>query len=161
MSPCTYISLSSAPKRMNSPEEQLAVGPKASKNRISMGSILAVLMMLLFGCGQSEQAHPEEPFAKARQRIQQLMDRQHISSFQVAVAKDGRIIYEEAFGWANVEQKIPTTTQTMHLVASIDKPFTSTALMILAERGKINLHGPVNAHLGEAKLIALSLDFIP
>jgi CubicO group peptidase (beta-lactamase class C family) len=152
MSLCTYISLNSGPKRMNSLEEESAVGLKTSRNRVSMG--LTVLMTLLFGCGQSEQAHPEEPFAKARHRIRQLMERQNISSFQVAVAKDGRTIYEEAFGWANVEQKIPTTTQTMHLVASIDKPFTSTALMILAERGKIDLHGPVNAYLGEAKLIA-------
>ena len=154
MSLCTYISPNSGAKRMNSLEEQSAVGLKTSKNRVSMGLILTALMTLLFGCGQSEEAHPEEPFAKANHRIRQLMERQHISSFQVAVAKDGKIIYEEAFGWANVEQKIPTSTQTKYLVASIDKPFTSTALMILAERGKINLHGPVNAYLGEAKLIA-------
>jgi len=104
-------------------------------------SIIFPLLTLLAGCGQADRLDASDPFARARGRIQRLMEKQNIASFQAAVAKDGKIIYEEAFGWANVEQKIPTTTQTMHLVASIDKPFTSTALMILAERGKIDLHG--------------------
>jgi CubicO group peptidase (beta-lactamase class C family) len=82
------------------------------------------------------------------------MEQQKIASFQVAVARDGAIIYEEAFGVANQEKRIPTTTETMHLVASIEKPFVSTALMILAERGVIKLHGPVNDYVGDSKLIA-------
>lgn len=124
-------------------------------NRPALLTLLSIILLtLLLGCGQTERADASDPFAKARNRIQRLMEKQKIASFQVAVAKDGKIIYQEAFGWANVEQKIRTTPQTMHLVASIDKPFTSTALMILAERGKIDLHGPVNAYLGEAKLIA-------
>lgn len=64
------------------------------------------------------------------------------------------ILFEEAYGFANVERQIRTTPQTMHLVASVAKPFTSAALMILAERGRINLHGPINAYVGESTLIA-------
>jgi CubicO group peptidase (beta-lactamase class C family) len=86
------------------------------------------------------------------------MDDKNIASFQVAVAKDGRIVYEEAFGWANVKKGIATTTETMFLAASIAKPFTSTALMILAQRGQIGLHEPVNKYLGNSKLIAYQGD---
>ena len=64
------------------------------------------------------------------------------------------MIYEKAFGWANVQEKIPATKETMYLVASIEKPFVSTALMIMAERGRIDLGAPVNNYLGENKLIA-------
>ena len=116
---------------------------------------LVVITLLLFASsGRSEEITPNDPFTDARGLIRQLMKDENISSFQVAVAKDGNIIFEEAFGWANVGKQIRTTTETMHLVASIEKPFTSTALMILAERGLIDLHGPINEYLGDIKLIA-------
>ena len=115
---------------------------------------LAVLLQLLTACDHRGRTGSDDPFAKARRRIERLMKERDVASFQVAVAKDGKIIYEEAFGWANVEKRIPTTLETMHLVASIAKPFTSTALMILAERGQIDLREPINNYLAGAKLIA-------
>jgi CubicO group peptidase (beta-lactamase class C family) len=114
---------------------------------------LAVLLQLLTACDNRDRAKSNDPFAKARRRIERLMEERNVASFQVAVARDGKIICEEAFGWANVEEQIRTTSETMHLVASIAKPFTSTALMILAERGQIGLHGPINDYLGDSKLI--------
>jgi len=119
------------------------------------GWITLVCSLLLFcGCDKCNRLDSDDPFAKARCRIEELMAEKNIASFQVAVARDGELIFEEAFGLANVERQIPTTTETMHLVASIEKPFVSTALMILAEQGRINLQAPVNDYLGESKLIA-------
>jgi CubicO group peptidase (beta-lactamase class C family) len=120
--------------------------------------VFALFLPLLSGCGKCDRIKSDDPFAKASCLIEQLMKNKNIFSFQVAVAKDGDIIYEEAFGWANVEKQIRTTPKTMHLVASISKPFTSTSLMILAERGQIDLHGPVNEYLGDTKLIAYQGD---
>ena len=116
--------------------------------------MLAVSLQLLTACDNRDRNKSDDPFAQARRRIERLMDQRNVRSFQVAVAKDGKIIYEEAFGWAQVQERIRTTRETMHLVASIAKPFTSTALMILAERGRIDLHGPINDYLGDAQLIA-------
>ena len=48
----------------------------------------------------------------------------------VAVAKDGEIIWEEAFGWADREKRIPATEHTMYSLASISKPITATGLMV-------------------------------
>jgi len=126
---------------------------KRSSGKRVFRLFLAGLMGLILaahGCGQDE----KDPFGKARVQIKRLMEARNIASFQVAVAKDGQIVYEEAFGWANVPEKIPATNETMFAVASIEKPFVSTAVMILAERGKIDLHGPVNDYLGGAKLTA-------
>lgn len=111
---------------------------------------LPLFVISFYGCGQSI----NDPFAGARSQIERLMKEKQVASFQVAVAKDGKIVFEEAFGWANVQEKIPATRETMYLVASIDKAFVSTALMILAERGNINLHAPINDYFGKAKLIS-------
>jgi CubicO group peptidase (beta-lactamase class C family) len=82
------------------------------------------------------------------------MEKKDIAPFQVAVGKDGKIIFEKAFGWANVEEQIPTTAESMSLVGSIEKPFVSTAMMILSEREQVDLRAPVNDYLGDSKLIA-------
>jgi CubicO group peptidase (beta-lactamase class C family) len=69
----------------------------------------------------------------------------------VTVARQGKIIWEEGFGWANVERRIPATENTVHSPASATKLITATVLMILSERGKIDLERPVNSYLGSVK----------
>jgi CubicO group peptidase (beta-lactamase class C family) len=75
-------------------------------------------------------------------------------SLAVAVARDGEILWEQGFGWADREARIPATEHTMYSLASITKPITATALMLLVERGSIDLDRPANEYLGEAKLRA-------
>jgi CubicO group peptidase (beta-lactamase class C family) len=75
-------------------------------------------------------------------------------SVAVAVAQHGRIIWEEGFGSANREERIPATENTMYSLASISKPITATGLMTLVQAGKIDLDKPINDYLGDAKLKA-------
>lgn len=135
---------------------------RASRPLPGRGTILPLLLVVstlpAAGCDTCDQSGAGDRFARARCRIEQLMRREKIASYQVAVAGDGTILYEEAFGMANVADGIPTTTETMHLVASIEKPFVSTAIMILAEQGQLDLHAPVNDYLRGAKLIAYQGD---
>jgi CubicO group peptidase (beta-lactamase class C family) len=81
-----------------------------------------------------------------------------LPSVSVAVAKDGRIIWEEGFGMANRERGIRAGPHTMYSLASISKPFTATGLMKLVERGKVQLDRPANEYLGPGRLTALSGD---
>jgi|GEM_PF-3795115 len=73
-----------------------------------------------------------------------------IAVSQAAVSRDGEILYEEAFGLANLEQKIQATTRTMFLIGSITKPITSTALTIMAERVLIDPQRLVNEYINES-----------
>ena len=91
------------------------------------------LLLLLCGCDKCEWVASDNPFAQAECRIEKLMQTKNIASFQVAIARRGEIVYEKAFGMANVEKQISATPETMYLVASIGKPFVSTALMVMAE----------------------------
>src|SRR2546430_14784147 len=79
-------------------------------------------------------------------------------SVAVAVAKEGRIVWEDAIGWANREKRIPATASTIYPLASISKPITATGLMVLVERGLVDLDRPINAYLGTAKLTGLGGD---
>jgi len=72
----------------------------------------------------------------------------------VAVARGGKIIWEKGFGLADREKNIPATEHTMYTLASISKQITATGLMVLVERGLINLDSPINDYLGEARIKA-------
>ncbi|MBL8270622.1 MAG: beta-lactamase family protein [Steroidobacter sp.] len=93
-------------------------------------------------------------FEPARAFIRQQLLEQSVPSVAVAVAKDGKIIWEEGFGWADRERRVPATPHTMYSLASISKPITATALMTLAQAGKVDLDKPANQYLGSAKLVA-------
>ena len=96
-------------------------------------------------------AQPDQ-FERVRAAIREQMQKRSVPSVSVAVARDGRIIWEEAFGWADRENRIEATPHTMYSLASISKPFTATALMILKQRGLVDLDRPINDYLGDAKI---------
>lgn len=97
-------------------------------------------------------------FAEARAFIQQVMVERDLPSVAVAVVKDGAILWEEGFGWADRERRLPATEHTPYSLASISKPITATGLMILAERGAVDLDRPANDYLRAAKLSGLAGD---
>ena len=53
-----------------------------------------------------------QQFDKIARAIRQLIHDQQLPSLVVAVAKDGRIVWEEGFGWADRDRGIPATPQT-------------------------------------------------
>ena len=91
-------------------------------------------------------------FEPIREAIRKEIAEKKVPSLALAVAQNGEIVWEEAFGLADVENKVPATPQTKYSLASISKPITATALMILLERGKIKLDRPIEDYLGGAKL---------
>jgi CubicO group peptidase (beta-lactamase class C family) len=62
------------------------------------------------------------------------------------------VLWEESFGWADRENRVPATPDTLYYMASVTKIFTATALMMLQERKRLDLDRPVNDYLVGAKL---------
>lgn len=56
----------------------------------------------------------------------------------VIVIKNGKVLFKKAYGLANLEDKIQSTTSTNYRLASVTKQFTAMAIMILAERKKLS-----------------------
>jgi CubicO group peptidase (beta-lactamase class C family) len=57
----------------------------------------------------------------------------------VIVIKEGKPLFAESYGLADLEKKIPCTTNTNFRLASVTKQFTAMAVLILAEQGKLSL----------------------
>ncbi len=70
-----------------------------------------------------------------------------VPGLAAAVVKNGKVAWTGAYGWANREQKIPVTDDTLFQVASVSKPVTACAVMQLVEQGKLSLDADVNEAL--------------
>lgn len=76
----------------------------------------------------------------------------------VSIVKDGQIIFEKGYGYANIEKQVPVDpTQTYMEPGSVSKLFTWTAVMQLVEQGKLDLNEDVRSYL-PANYLTLSYD---
>jgi CubicO group peptidase (beta-lactamase class C family) len=95
-----------------------------------------------------------ERFAPVSGKIRDMVTYWKLPSIAVAVAYNGEVIWEEGFGFADPEKKVPATAQTIYSLASVSKPITATALMTLVQKGKVKLDDPINRYLGDDRIVA-------
>lgn len=89
---------------------------------------------------------------KLRQELSNIIDTYYNNnqfSGTVLVAKKGAVLYNQAFGYANIEKKIRNKTSTQFLIGSLTKSFTATAIMHAKERGILGLHVPIKKYIPE------------
>jgi CubicO group peptidase (beta-lactamase class C family) len=81
------------------------------------------------------------------------MERFHIPGTVISLVKDGKVIFIKGYGVADVEKKTPVAAdKTLFRIGSITKVFTATAVMQIADEGKINLSDDVNKYLKGVKV---------
>ena len=88
---------------------------------------------------------------EAKQEITDILDRSqkefNIPGFVALVTNSEGEIYAEAFGFSDVANKSPMQVDNIFAIASMTKPITSTAAMILIEDGKLSLEDPISSHI--------------
>lgn len=75
------------------------------------------------------------------------MQKRGIPGLQLAIVKEGKIIKTANYGWANLQDSIPVSDQTVFTINSITKAFTGVAILQLVEAGKLHLSSPVSDYL--------------
>ncbi|RYY71194.1 MAG: serine hydrolase [Chitinophagaceae bacterium] len=87
-----------------------------------------------------------------REKLSEIMNTYHKYNMfdgAVLVAENGKIIYKEALGLANREWNIPNSVDTKFMIGSISKPITATLMLILVQKGLVNLDKTIDAYLPE------------
>lgn len=79
--------------------------------------------------------------------IDQQVDFHHIPGLSIAVVYDQEIVWSKGFGFSDLEKRIPASPQTVYRMGSVTKVFTSTAIMVLRDRGKLRLDDPISMYL--------------
>ncbi len=83
----------------------------------------------------------------AREQVRAWMAEKNLPGVSVAVGVNGRVVWAEGFGWADLEHRVAVTPLTRFRVGSIAKPFTSAAVGLLHERGALDLDAPVQTYV--------------
>jgi len=91
----------------------------------------------------------ETSFQAADTAIIHFMDQHEIHAATFAVSRNGRLLHERAFGFANAELTVPLSSQVRMRIASISKPITEAAIKYLVRDSKLKLNDPVMKFLPE------------
>ena len=67
----------------------------------------------------------------------------------VLFARNGKVIYQKSFGWANFDTKEPLNDSSMFELASVSKQFTAMGIMMLRERGQLDYDDDVRKYISE------------
>src|SRR4051812_721881 len=90
--------------------------------------------------------------------IRQDVERKLIPGAVVTIARAGRVGYAEAFGFRDREAQAPMTADAIFRIASMTKPMTSVAAMMLAEEGRLEIAAPVANYIPEFANLTVGIE---
>ena len=79
--------------------------------------------------------------------MQSYVDRGVYSGISTLIARRGKVVHSEQFGWRDKEARLPMSADTIFRLYSMTKPIVCTALMTLYEEGRCRLIDPVAAYI--------------
>ncbi len=75
------------------------------------------------------------------------------ASFSIGIATKDGLVWSKAYGFANIENKVPATPDSIYRIGSITKQFTAVMLLQLVHDGKVHLSDPVEKYFPEINLV--------
>ena len=81
--------------------------------------------------------------------IKTLVDERRLAGVTTLVARHGKVVMFDAYGYQDLDAKKPMAKDTIFRIASMTKPITGVAMMMLWEQGKWSLDDPVAKHIPE------------
>src|SRR5258708_4191576 len=108
-----------------------------------------LLLTLLLTCSYSSRLHAAEPGVAAV--LQPFVDSNTLAGAVTLVASKDKILTLEAIGYADIAAQKPMQTDCLFWIASMSKPITGAALMLLVDEGRVKLDDPVEKYLHEFK----------
>jgi CubicO group peptidase (beta-lactamase class C family) len=115
---------------------------------------------------QAQSARVEQGVSIARlQRVTEMVDRNIkggvVTGAVTLVARNGRIVFQQAQGLSDLEKKTPMRNDTVFRIASMSKPVTGVAILMLVEEGRIRLADPISRFLPAFKDLKVSVSRPP
>ncbi len=88
-------------------------------------------------------------------KMQEFVQNGEASGVVTLVAKEGKVVHRGAVGLADISAQKPMRQETLFAIASMTKPITATAVLILQDEGKLSIEDPVAKYIPEFKNAAL------
>src|SRR5437867_10313392 len=117
--------------------------------RVTSRLLLCVVAIGLGGVGMSAEDKIDvgmsiERLRRVGPKLEELVATDRLAGAVTIVYRRGRVVDVQAVGWQDREQKIPVRRDTIFRLASMTKPITAVAAMMLIEDGKMAFDDPVD-----------------
>jgi CubicO group peptidase (beta-lactamase class C family) len=111
------------------------------------GKVKPVILALAAACGAAQAAPLDPAVAKQIDEVVARVGKDRVPGAVVLVARNGETVFRKAYGWADVDKRQPMDAAVQMPIGSVTKQFTATAVMLLADEGKLSLNDPVTKFL--------------
>ena len=122
------------------------------KNTVFTLTLIPFLIFLTISIHSQNNNNYLELIEESEDFIMRKMKSDNLVGVSAAIIINDSVIWKNGFGYADKENKIPMTVNTVVNIASITKTFTALALMQLQEKRLLNINQPVNKYLPEFNL---------
>lgn len=121
-------------------------------------SLFSTLVLLLIGFGpchaqekqtasQAQDIELERKLQAVDQMVMQRMQMLNMPGYCLAIIKNGKVVFQKPYGFADVNSRRPVTNQTVFGLASLTKTFTALTLLSLVDKGLVNLEDPLTKYV--------------
>jgi CubicO group peptidase (beta-lactamase class C family) len=106
-----------------------------------------ILLFLLLLAGTISTAQTPPGFSKSVDSLVAPQFTGNQPGISILIAKKGQVVYQKAFGSADIELNVPMQPDNIFKIGSITKQFTAVAILQLAEQGKLRLDDPIQKYI--------------
>ena len=107
---------------------------------------LIFVLLVNFAIALAAQSLPPAVVRQIDILVEQTRAAEQLPGVSVAVAVNGQVVLKKAYGWADLENSVPATPDSLFRTASVAKPMTAVGALELAEQGKLDLDAPIQKY---------------
>jgi len=115
---------------------------KNTPNRLLRLLIVVLVFTFFYSCVSAQTENKQ-----AEELLKQALSTSGAPGISAAVAVNGKIVFSQGVGYANLELQVPATGETVYRIASISKPISAIGVMQLIERGLVKLDDPIQKYV--------------
>lgn len=127
------------------------------KNVVIISILIAFFFTIIMGCSNNSSDSSSSTtgvdysstIKETSELINKLMIDNNVTGVSIALVDDQKVVWQNGFGYADKANKVPVTAETIFQIGSNGKPIAATAVMQLAEQGKIDIDKPLGAYLSD------------
>ncbi|NVO04061.1 MAG: beta-lactamase family protein [Bacteroidetes bacterium] len=120
--------------------------------KLKLNLIVMLPMLLVTNCLMSQNTNIPSAFKNYDEYVHERMQEWNIPGMAIAVVKGDSVLFQNNYGYSDVEKKTKVTRHTLFAIGSCTKFFTTTALSILADEKKVDFDAPVIKYYPSLKL---------
>ncbi len=126
------------------------------KSHIAFWGLIS-MVLLAYGCSSSSSNSQTVSFETTVREttayIKAEMEKHNAVGLSIALVSDDKVVWSQGFGWADKENKIAATADTVYMLGSGTKTLTAVALLKLVEQGIISLDEPIANYISEFNMV--------